>query len=244
MITSNLQQNYNMISRWCVIFACLVVCILTPLTTANKTRVTLGYLGPSNYVQKGLFNVGEIGSAVSIAIQDINNNPNLLPNHELNFIYNDSQCNDKIGLEMIEWQRRMPGVNAFIGPACSAVCEVGGLLASNWKLPIISYVSTSSAMSNHAKYDTFARTNAPLSLLVNGLLKVMDHFGWARLGILRDFGDKRVIWGILQTTLANKLDDPSNNYTLSQSLSVDLVHGTDSEIDGWLNQLRQKSRSK
>ena len=91
-----------MISKYDILLALLMVSMLTPLTTANKTRVTLGYLGPSNYVKPGLFNVGEIGSAVTIAVQDINNDPNLLPNHTLTFVYNDSQCNDKIGLQKIE----------------------------------------------------------------------------------------------------------------------------------------------
>ena len=80
-----------------------------------------------------------IAGAMTIAVNDINNNSTLLPNHTLQFIARNSWSDTLVGVQ--EMTRLMQeGAVAFIGP--EQPCEVEAKVASAWNLPMISYVRT------------------------------------------------------------------------------------------------------
>ena len=106
--------------------------------------ITLGFLVPFNL--NGSYASGKaqlipgkyFAAAISLAVEAVNNNSNLLPRQRINFIWNDTLCNEERSLrELTEhWHKN---VDAFIGPGCS--CDAAARLAAAWNLPMVSYVS-------------------------------------------------------------------------------------------------------
>ena len=78
-------------------------------------------------------------SAMFLAIDDVNNNKDLLPNHTLSLVWADTICDWKktiqVQLDMIKDQN----VDAFIGGGCAG-CEAMAKNAGAVNIPIISHV--------------------------------------------------------------------------------------------------------
>lgn len=70
----------------------------------------------------------------------VNDDPELLPDHNLRFIaYDTGKPNTAITIKKMT-QMKDEGVIAFIGPDHSCVSEA--LVAAAWDMPMITYVST------------------------------------------------------------------------------------------------------
>ena len=147
------------------------------------------------------------GGAVSLAIHEINTKKVLFPymrsgNHSIRFSWADTQCDAKIGLPLIADMYyagfSSQPVEAFVGPGCSVICEPGGLLVAKWGIPMVSYGSTSSKMSDKSLYPTFARAQAPNSRCAPFFVKIMQRFGYDRIAI---FFSTENIWSLTATAL-------------------------------------------
>lgn len=120
----------------------LVVLVMACLSTvALAYDVKIGLLIPFKHASKlgNYFHRGEYyASAISIAVDDINRNPNLLPGHNVSFVWNDTQCEDLDTVRALVHQLNS-GVNVLIGPACS--CNTSARIAAAFNVTMISYVS-------------------------------------------------------------------------------------------------------
>jgi len=101
----------------------------------------IGLLIPYKLVHDGdgnYFKGENFAAAITIAVQDINDNKNLLPGHNISFTWADTDCNE---LQTIRDQFKMVNhrVSAIIGPGC--YCKTAARNAEAFNLPIISYVS-------------------------------------------------------------------------------------------------------
>ena len=160
------------------------------ISLTNGRKIVLGTLFPWG----GWFACGEHGcaGAVITAIDEINNNTELFPTmhtqgHYLDFVYGDSNCDPKDALplipEMFFGKFGYPKVDAYIGPACSVNCEPGGLMAAEWKMPMVSFICTSTKLSDKELYPTFARTAAPSYTTAPFFREIMREFGYDRAAI-------------------------------------------------------------
>ena len=99
-----------------------------------------------------------------------------------------SQCDAKIGLPLIADMYyggfNFQPVEAFVGPGCSVICEPGGLLMAKWGIPMVSYGSTSSKMSDKTLYPTFARAQAPNSRCAPFFVQILQQFGFYQVAII------------------------------------------------------------
>lgn len=77
-------------------------------------------------------------SAITIAVDNINKDPNLLPGIRLSFIWDDSECIEEKSIQAFisQWQRKVDG---FIGFGCN--CHTQARLAAALNLPMVSHVS-------------------------------------------------------------------------------------------------------
>ncbi|KAH3826118.1 hypothetical protein DPMN_128011 [Dreissena polymorpha] len=120
---------------------------------------------------------------VASTTTEANTSPDLpqLRKHNItfDFIMADTHCD--IGQGLYQLVEMNPHVNAYIGPACDAVCLPAGLLAAKWDKPMISYSCSSRALSNHGAYKTFARTTAIYVDMLNFLVDILHHFKWDRI---------------------------------------------------------------
>ena len=125
--------------------------------SSTKQKITVVGLAPLS----GEWDVGQTtAAAMPIAVEDINNDPNLLPNHELQFVFGNTNCsvNTALPLVMNFWATKKRNVDAFIGGGCNRVCEYISLLAGKWNLPVISWGCMSGHLSNRKTFPTFVRT--------------------------------------------------------------------------------------
>ena len=117
-----------------------VVFVYVPSLTTGEVK--LGLLIPlkdatslGNSYHRGEF----YASAMSIAVDDINRRPDLLPGQNVTFMWNDTRCEEFQTLQSIVWQLN-EGVTAFIGPGCS--CNTSARMAASFNKTMISYVSS------------------------------------------------------------------------------------------------------
>ena len=81
--------------------------------------------------------------ALTIAIDDVNNDPNILPGHNLTYSWTNSRDNNEVLREMYKSYISPNGekakVDVFIGPAFG--CIAPAKVAQGFNIPMISYVS-------------------------------------------------------------------------------------------------------
>lgn len=148
----------------------------------TKSEVTIAVLLPFS----GPRPIGRtVASAAAIAVDDINKNQQLLPSTTLNFVWNDTRCDETQGLAtIVNYLTNPKTIDAFIGPGCDEVCRAGGLLASYWNVPMVSWGCTSSTLTDTERYPTFARTVGSLTQVAPLVAAVIKHWQWRNACIL------------------------------------------------------------
>lgn len=103
----------------------------------NEHEVKIGVLLPMT----GYWPIGKTSaSAITIAVDRINRDPNLLPGYNMTFLWNDSMCLAAEGLnQAVEF--KISGVDAIIGDGCDIICEPAAILGASWNLPMVSWGS-------------------------------------------------------------------------------------------------------
>ena len=105
----------------------------------NRTSILIGYLTVDKTEVFMREKQGRaISGALTLAVELINSDPAILPNHELEFIWGDTMANTLVSTKLLTDQWRQ-GAVAFIGLEDS--CSVEAKVAAAWNLPMISYVS-------------------------------------------------------------------------------------------------------
>ena len=128
-----------MAGKTCEIFLFFAFLVYTP--SPSDGHVKLGLLIPfkragrlGNYFHRGEY----YASAISIAVDNVNAKPDLLPGQNISFIWNDTDCEEPKTLQSMVYQLN-EGVTAFIGPGCS--CNTSARMAASFNKTMISYVS-------------------------------------------------------------------------------------------------------
>ena len=79
-------------------------------------------------------------SAFVIAIDEINNNPDLLPRHKLEYVYNNTECLDKKAMKLFHYQVCQRDVVGVIGLGCTR-CNFLAEYAGAANIMMVSHVS-------------------------------------------------------------------------------------------------------
>uniref|UniRef100_A0A665UQ58 Extracellular calcium-sensing receptor-like n=1 Tax=Echeneis naucrates TaxID=173247 RepID=A0A665UQ58_ECHNA len=142
---------------------------------------------------------------MAFAIDEINRNPNLLPNVTLGYSVYDN-CNTlgigfRAALSLTSGQEEQviihescegtPPVLGIVGDSSStrsiAISAVLGL----YRVPTVSYFSTCSCLSDRKKFPSFFRTIPSDAFQVRAIIQILKHFGWTWAGLLisdNDYG--------------------------------------------------------
>ena len=113
----------------------------------GRKIIQIAYLTAAVTLQKGAQGL-IISGAVKYAIDQINKDPTILPNHQLELVWGDMKAERILSVNLLTEMWRN-GAVAFIGPEDS--CDTEALLASAWNLPMISYVSIYSKRTPHSR---------------------------------------------------------------------------------------------
>ncbi|KAJ1080370.1 hypothetical protein NDU88_000586 [Pleurodeles waltl] len=140
--------------------------------------------------------------AMLFAIEEINNNPTILPNITLGFQIYDScrmfQRSLKGTLQILSGQelptpnyrckRALPPA-AIIGDSGSTRSIVLALILGLYRYPQISYAATSPLLGDRNQFPSFFRTVPSDDFQSRGLAQLVIHFGWTWVGILASDDD-------------------------------------------------------
>ena len=120
----------------------------SPKAPDNRTKIHIGLLLPfvlsthdSEYSRGGAKFYSE---AFSIAVEQINKDATILPGYKLDFVFNDTRCNELDSIRAMYYQfksrdeQHLP-VHGFIGLGCQ--CSTAAKFASAMKVPLVSHVS-------------------------------------------------------------------------------------------------------
>ena len=102
-------------------------------------------------------------------MEDINDDPSLLPSHLLTLHIKDTKCDRDEGSKEA-MQLLNEDVDALIGPACSAVCEYVAFISKFQGVPVVSHGCQSVGLSNIEEYPLFVRSIGSLGTTANALV--------------------------------------------------------------------------
>ena len=134
--------------------------------------------------------------AMLFAIDRINADAKLLPNISLGYDVRDTCQIDSVGLEesldlVIRGSRfyyqgetdRLPTVG-IVGPSASQVSIPSAGLGQLFKMPQVSYASSSPDLSDKERYGYFRRTIPPDTFQAQAIIDLLLHFNWTLVSIV------------------------------------------------------------
>ncbi|KJH52071.1 ligand-binding protein, receptor family [Dictyocaulus viviparus] len=127
------------------------------------------------------FDGSMISGALQVAVDEINSDPNLLPNHKLTYIFDNTCGKEKKSTQyfMDHWKM---GARVFIGPEMN--CRTEATMAAAQNLPIISYKCKDQTVSDKKKYNTFARTVPAETDIVKAFIALCREYKWKKFTII------------------------------------------------------------
>ncbi|CEM30150.1 unnamed protein product [Vitrella brassicaformis CCMP3155] len=152
---------------------CLCALSLLWLSSAQRSTIRLGALlnAEKDTVRE---------AAIRLAIDDINNDPDILTNYTVELLVGDTTADSIRGLlavrEMIEKE-----VSIVVGPMSSSMSAAALPLAGFFHIPLVSPTATAPTL---VRYKAFFRLVPSDVFQVKVILDMCQHFKWERLVIL------------------------------------------------------------
>ncbi|KAH8373431.1 hypothetical protein KR009_006854 [Drosophila setifemur] len=149
----------------------------------HRTVLTVGYLTALTgdlSTRQGL----AISGALTMALDEVNNDPNLLPNVTLDLRWNDTKGDTVLATKAIT-EMICDGVATIFGP--EGPCYVEAIVSQSRNIPMISYKC---AEYRASAIPTFARTEPPDTQVVKSLLALLRYYAWNKFSILYED-----VWG-------------------------------------------------
>lgn len=139
----------------------------------------LGYL----YIQSDSSWVQESFSHMKLAVQEINANAGVLPNHTLKYILADTLGTDTQALEGA-MNLTSAGAVGIIGTGYSSALPFPAGYCSTIQMPIVSPGSTLVGLADKTRYPFLLRSIGNDALLLKALVAITAEFGWKRVAVL------------------------------------------------------------
>uniref|UniRef100_A0A2C9JYZ8 G-protein coupled receptors family 3 profile domain-containing protein n=1 Tax=Biomphalaria glabrata TaxID=6526 RepID=A0A2C9JYZ8_BIOGL len=170
------------------LFSCLLI-ILILISSKNcqplfkQKTLTIGGIFPMSGSWAG--GVGCL-PAVEMALADVNNRTDILPDYKLDMRRGDSQCKPGLGTKVLYELLYEKPTKLLVLTGCSIVSTFVAQAAKMWKLVVLSYGGSSPALSNRERFPTFFRTH-PSATLHNPIrVKVFKKFNWHRISTIQE----------------------------------------------------------
>ncbi|XP_056141671.1 atrial natriuretic peptide receptor 1-like [Lampris incognitus] len=136
-----------------------------------------------------------IGPALERALQTVNSDPVLLPNHHLTYAFKNSEdkdgiCSESIAPLMAVDLKLAYDPWVFIGPGCSYTSSPVGLFTTHWDIPMVTAGAPAVAFDGGV-YPSITNTGPTHKKLGKFALHICEHFGW-REHVMLAFNDNKV----------------------------------------------------
>ena len=127
--------------------------------------------------------------AAYLAIEEINNRTDILPNHEivplLSIIPGTAPSTEVVKTFTELWRSSRDVISAFFGPPLSSEAIYPGLLAAYSDRTYLSWVAGCECrFADISEYSTFLRTTGNIALIGDAVVQFMDFFSWDRIAYI------------------------------------------------------------
>ncbi|XP_043942662.1 extracellular calcium-sensing receptor-like [Protopterus annectens] len=173
----------------------------------NSNSDTSNYQHPANSSNQNnvwqmspvhVFNILYYRYAVAMifAVNEINRDPHLLPNHTLAYVLYDSCYTEvralAITMRLLSGEKKAPNYHcgselwpiAVLGDSPSTSSVIMARILGVYRYPQISYGSTLPFLSDKQQFPSFVRTISSFTVQVIAMTQLMKHFAWTWIGIL------------------------------------------------------------
>uniref|UniRef100_A0A8C5DVY8 G-protein coupled receptors family 3 profile domain-containing protein n=1 Tax=Gouania willdenowi TaxID=441366 RepID=A0A8C5DVY8_GOUWI len=166
-----------------VLRACLTLLLLFLLRPcAGKKKLYIGALFPMSGGWPG-------GQAcmpsAQMALDLVNNRSDILPDYELELIHYDSMCDPGEATKLLYDLLYTEPIKIVLMPGCSGVSTLVAEAARMWNLIVLSYGSSSPALSNRQRFPTFFRTHPSATLHNPTRVQLFQKWKWTRIATIQ-----------------------------------------------------------
>ncbi|XP_030921342.1 gamma-aminobutyric acid type B receptor subunit 1, partial [Geospiza fortis] len=118
-------------------------------------------------------------------LEDINERRDILPDYELRLIHYDSKCDPGQATKFLyELLYNLP-FKIILMPGCSSVSTLVAEAARIWNVTVLSYGSSSPALSNRQRFPTFFRTHPSATLHNPTRVQLFKKWGWTKIATIQ-----------------------------------------------------------
>uniref|UniRef100_A0A8D0D6M9 Guanylate cyclase n=1 Tax=Sander lucioperca TaxID=283035 RepID=A0A8D0D6M9_SANLU len=182
-----------------VCLVCVFVCVYVRQTRGHPERralqnITLAVILPQSNTDYP-WAWPRIGPALERAIKTVNDDPTLLPDHHLTYVFKNSEnkngiCSESIAPLMAVDLKFAYNPWAFIGPGCSYTSSPVGLFTTHWDVPMVTAGAPAVAFYGGV-YPSITNTGPTHKKLGKFALRICEHFKW-REHVMLMFNDNKV----------------------------------------------------
>ncbi|XP_031556783.1 gamma-aminobutyric acid type B receptor subunit 2-like isoform X2 [Actinia tenebrosa] len=123
---------------------------------------------------------------IHIAFEDINNSTDILKGYELKLVLKDTRCNKGYAFyQFVKLIQDNPQMVMILGGDCSLSTKSIAEASPHWNLVEVSYVASSSLLSDKNTFPLFLRTNQPEHAGNFPRISLMKMFGWSRIATIQ-----------------------------------------------------------
>uniref|UniRef100_UPI00358FBB37 gamma-aminobutyric acid type B receptor subunit 1 isoform X2 n=1 Tax=Myxine glutinosa TaxID=7769 RepID=UPI00358FBB37 len=123
--------------------------------------------------------------AVKMALEDVNKRPDILRGYKLVLENNDSKCLPGHATKVLYEYLYLPPTKLVLLPGCSSVSTLVAETARMFNITVLSYGSSSPALSNRGRFPTFFRTHPSATLHNPTRVRLFRKWGWTRIATIQ-----------------------------------------------------------
>uniref|UniRef100_A0A674EBT7 Gamma-aminobutyric acid type B receptor subunit 1-like n=1 Tax=Salmo trutta TaxID=8032 RepID=A0A674EBT7_SALTR len=183
VIGKSLRQLSSVASGHIALRASLTLLFLSwPCPSLGKKKLYIGALFPMSGGWPG-------GQAclpsAQMALDLVNNRTDILPDYELELIYYDSMCDPGESTKLLYDLLYTEPIKTVLMPGCSSVSTLVAEAARMWNLIVLSYGSSSPALSNRNRFPTFFRTHPSATLHNPTRVRLFQKWKWTKIATIQ-----------------------------------------------------------
>ena len=160
----------------------------------NEKEIQIAAILPKQ--RSRMFSVQEISPAISLALQKVKDEMNLVGNHTLSVHYEDSMCDISSAINQAFNFYMRGSVHVFFGPCCDYAAAPVARQIRYWNLPMV----TAGAMAGDfgrwktQMYPLLTRVGPDFNSLASFVMVMLKFYKWNKLKIIYDqYGQHNII---------------------------------------------------
>uniref|UniRef100_A0A8C9VI63 Gamma-aminobutyric acid type B receptor subunit 1 n=1 Tax=Scleropages formosus TaxID=113540 RepID=A0A8C9VI63_SCLFO len=123
--------------------------------------------------------------SAQMALELVNKRTDILPDYELEMIYYDSKCDPGEATKLLYDLLYTEPIKIVLMPGCSSVSTLVAEAARMWNLIVLSYGSSSPALSNRQRFPTFFRTHPSATLHNPTRVQLFQKWKWTKIATIQ-----------------------------------------------------------